>query len=195
MSSSSSVFLGGVPWDINEQSLIATFSKFGSIKIQWPGKDIKCTPGNSPSKCGYVYVVFERQDSVRALLKDCIYDDKNGGKWFYNMPTKRMPLKEVQVVPWILADSNWVKNPSQRLDPRKTVFVGALHGMTTAEGLARIMDDLFGNVVYVGIDTDKNKSPVGSSRVSFSTTQSYIRAVMAGFVEIKSNKFNKKVTI
>ena len=40
--------------------------------------------------------------------------------------------------------------PSYQLDPAKTVFVGALHGMLSAEGLASIMNDLFGGVVYSG---------------------------------------------
>ena len=61
----------------------------------------------------------------------------------------------------MLSDSNFVRQPSQRLDPSKTVFVGALHGMMTAEGLAHFMNDLFGNVVYAGIDTDKHKYPIG----------------------------------
>ena len=55
-----------------------------------------------------------------------------------------MRSKEVQVIPWVLADSNYVRCPSQRLDPQKTVFVGALHGMLNAEGLAHICNDLFG---------------------------------------------------
>ena len=55
-----------------------------------------------------------------------------------------MRSKEVQVIPWVLADSNYVRCPSQRLDPQKTVFVGALHGMLNAEGLAHIFNDLFG---------------------------------------------------
>ena len=50
----------------------------------------------------------------------------------------------------MIADSNYVRCPSQRLDSRMTVFVGALHGMLTAEALARIMTDLFGGVVYAG---------------------------------------------
>ena len=33
-----------------------------------------------------------------------------------------------QVIPWLLSDSNFVRCTSQRLDPSKTVFVGALHG-------------------------------------------------------------------
>ena len=35
---------------------------------------------------------------------------------------------QVQVIPWLLSDSNFVRCSSQRLDPNKTVFVGALHG-------------------------------------------------------------------
>jgi len=52
--------------------------------------------------------------------------------------------------------------PSARLDANKTIFVGALHGMLTAEGLAKVMNDLFDNVVYSGIDTDKYKYPIGN---------------------------------
>lgn len=33
--------------------------------------------------------------------------------------------------------------------------MGALHGMLNAEALAAILSDLFGGVVYAGIDTDK----------------------------------------
>jgi len=68
---------------------------------------------------------------------------------------------QAQVIPWVISDSNYVSCPSQRLDPRNTVFVGALHGMLNAEALASIMNDLFGGVVYAGIDTDKHKYPIG----------------------------------
>lgn len=51
--------------------------------------------------------------------------------------------------------------PSAHLDANKTIFVGALHGMLTSEGLSQVMNDLFGNVVYAGIDTDKYKYPIG----------------------------------
>lgn len=43
-----------------------------------------------------------------------------------------------------------MKSTSQKLDPSKTVFVGALHGQLTAEGLAKIMDELFEGVIYAG---------------------------------------------
>lgn len=54
------------------------------------------------------------------------------------------------MIPWIIADSNYVIPTSQKLDPTKTVFVGALHGKLTADGLAKIMNDLFDGVVYAG---------------------------------------------
>lgn len=57
---------------------------------------------------------------------------------------------QVQIIPWIISDSNYVRCPSYQLDPAKTVFVGALHGTLSAEGLASIMNDLFGGVVYSG---------------------------------------------
>ncbi|KAA8595743.1 hypothetical protein FQN60_011034 [Etheostoma spectabile] len=94
----------------------------------------------------------------------------------------------VQVIPWVISDSNYVRCPAQRLDPSKTVFVGALHGMLNAEALASIMNDLFGGVMYAGIDTDKHKYPIGSGRVTFNNQRSYLKAVCAAFVEIKTPK-------
>lgn len=57
---------------------------------------------------------------------------------------------QAQVIPWAVSDSNWVMGGSVRLEPSRTVFVGALHGMLTAPALATIMNDLFSGVVYAG---------------------------------------------
>ena len=97
------------------------------------------------------------------------------------------------MIPWAISDSNFVRSPSPRLDPAKTVFVGALHGMLTAEALAIIMNDLFSGVLYAGIDTDKYKYPIGSGRVTFNNHKSYMQAVAAAFIEIKTPSFTKKV--
>ncbi|XP_069101982.1 cytoplasmic polyadenylation element-binding protein 1-like isoform X1 [Argopecten irradians] len=176
------VFLGGVPWDITEAGLQSAFNKFGNFKIEWPGKD------------GYVYLLFESEKAIRAMLQDCTHDFSSGD-YYYKISSRRMRAKEVQVIPWIQGDSNYVRQASQRLDSNKTIFVGALHGMMTAESLANIMNDLFGNVVYAGIDTDKHKYPIGSGRVTFSSKKSYMKAVGAAFVEIKTPKFTKKIQI
>ncbi|XP_019742573.1 cytoplasmic polyadenylation element-binding protein 1 isoform X2 [Hippocampus comes] len=189
------VFLGGVPWDITEAGLINTFSGYGPLTVEWPGKDGKhprCPPK------GYVYLVFENEKSVRALLHACSQDPfhpEDNREYYFKMSSRRMRCKDVQVIPWVISDSNYVRSPAQRLDPSKTVFVGALHGMLNAEALASIMNDLFGGVMYAGIDTDKHKYPIGSGRVTFNNQRSYLKAVCAAFVEIKSPKFTKKVQI
>ncbi|ELK18304.1 Cytoplasmic polyadenylation element-binding protein 1 [Pteropus alecto] len=216
------VFLGGVPWDITEAGLVNTFRVFGSLSVEWPGKDGKhprCPPK------GYVYLVFELEKSVRALLQACSHDPLSPdglSEYYFKMSSRRLRCKEderllfshlfspfghvdtvkvssswvgVQVIPWVLADSNFVWSPFQRFDPSRTVFVGALHGMLNAEALAAILNDLFGGVVYAGIDTDKHKYPIGSGRVTFNNQRSYLKAVSAAFVEIKTTKFTKKVQI
>jgi len=37
---------------------------------------------------------------------------------------------------------------SHQIDPKKTVFVGALHGTMNAEGLCNVFNDLFGGVIF-----------------------------------------------
>ncbi|XP_016840823.1 cytoplasmic polyadenylation element-binding protein 1 isoform X1 [Nasonia vitripennis] len=187
---SSKVFLGGVPWDITESTLISTFKQFGHIRIEWPGKD----QATSQPK-GYVYIIFESEKQVKSLLACCTHDFSNGGSYYYKISSKRMKGKQVQVIPWAINDSNFVKSSSQKLDPEKTVFVGALHGMITATALATIMNDLFGNVIYAGIDTDKHKYPIGSARVTFSRSVSFDEAVNAAFIQVKTTKFTKKLQV
>ncbi|XP_077066269.1 cytoplasmic polyadenylation element-binding protein 1a isoform X2 [Siphateles boraxobius] len=189
------VFLGGVPWDITEASLLNTFSVFGPLKVEWPGKDGKhprCPPQ------GYVYLLFDWEKSVKMLLQACTQHRLQSDdylEFFYKLSSRRIHSKDVQVIPWVISDSNFVRCPSQRLCRNRTVFVGALHGMLNAEGLAHIMDDLFGGVTYAGIDTDKHKYPIGSGRVTFRSQRSYLKAVTAAFVQIKTCKFTKKIQI
>uniref|UniRef100_A0A6P4FVF1 Cytoplasmic polyadenylation element-binding protein 1 isoform X3 n=1 Tax=Drosophila rhopaloa TaxID=1041015 RepID=A0A6P4FVF1_DRORH len=187
------VFLGGIPWDISEQSLIHIFKPFGSIKVEWPGKEQQAAQPK-----GYVYIIFESDKQVRALLSACVLhvdDSQSGSNYFFKISSRRIKSKDVEVIPWIIADSNFVRSSSQKLDPTKTVFVGALHGKLTAEGLGKIMDDLFDGVLYAGIDTDKYKYPIGSGRVTFSNFRSYMKAVSAAFIEIRTTKFTKKVQV
>lgn len=91
---------------------------------------------------------------------------KNTSRHSFDHLDLNLFLLQVQVIPWVISDSNYVRCPAQRLDPSKTVFVGALHGMLNAEALASIMNDLFGGVMYAGIDTDKHKYPIGELRRS-----------------------------
>ena len=79
-----------------------------------------------------MYLLFESEKSVKSLLVNCTHDFSNGGDWYYKISSRRMRCKEVQVIPWVLSDSNFVRTSSQRLDSSRTVFVGGLHGMINA---------------------------------------------------------------
>ncbi|CAK8692281.1 unnamed protein product [Clavelina lepadiformis] len=186
------VFVGGVPWDITEAALHMTFKPYGLVRVEWPGKDMKGP--RYPLRAGYVYLLFESDKSIKSLLLHCTHDVTTN-ECFFRLSSRRMRSKEVQIIPWVISDSNYMRVPSARLDANKTIFVGALHGMLTAEGLATVMNDLFDDVVYSGIDTDKYKYPIGSGRVTFSTHSSYMKGVKAAFVEIRTPKFSKKVQI
>ena len=104
-----------------------------------------------------------------------------------------MKSKDVEVIPWYTADAVSCKRAAPltqkptnlRVEPKKTVFVGGLHGMMSASLLRKMMKDLFGPVKYVVIDTDKNRYPIGSGRVCFSENQGYQKAIDAEFVEVK----------
>ncbi|XP_059353807.1 cytoplasmic polyadenylation element-binding protein 1-like [Carassius carassius] len=185
------VFLGGVPWDITEASLLNTFSVFGPLKVDWPGKD-----GNHPrfAPQGYMYLLFDWEESVKSLLQACAQSDDNL-EFYYKLSSRRIHSKDVQVIPWVISDSSLIHLPIQRLPRSKTVFVGALHGTLNAESLAHIMEELFGEVMYAGINIDKDKYPIGSGRVMFRSQRSYLKAVTAAFVQIKTFKFTKKVWI
>ena len=52
---------------------------------------------------------------------------------------------------------------------------------------------MFGGVAYAGIDTNKYKHPIGSGRVTFNSSKSYMKAEPAAFV--KCEKFSKKVQV
>ncbi|CAG9768902.1 unnamed protein product [Ceutorhynchus assimilis] len=186
---SSKVFLGGVPWDISEQCLVQIFRQFGQVRVEWPGKDRQVSQPK-----GYAYLIMDSEKAVKTLIKSCD-TDYTCENFFFKMGSKRMKSKDVQIIPWFLSDSNYTKSASQKLDASKTVFVGALHGMLTAYGLAVIMNDLFGGVVYAGIDTDKYKYPIGSGRVTFNNSRSYMKAIAACFIDIKTTKFTKKVQV
>ncbi|XP_022124284.2 cytoplasmic polyadenylation element-binding protein 1 [Pieris rapae] len=190
---SSKVFLGGLPWDVSEYTLMQALKSFRPIRVEWPGRGNGSPAGNGDDgPRGFAYVTFENEQNVRSLLSAA---RRNGEKWYYRISTRNMKSKEVEVIPWSVKDSICVVGGSTRLDPSRTVFVGALHGMMSAEALAHIMNYLFKGVVYAGIDTDKYKYPIGSGRVSFDNTHSYVSAISAGFVEIRTDKFTKKVQV
>jgi len=187
---SSKIFLGGVPWDITEMALMQAFKAFGPVRVEWPGKE-----SANPTPRGYLYIAFEDETRVKDLLSQCAQDLSNGGSYYYKIESEKRGVKDIQIIPWLVDDSTYIGYASPQLDPKKTVFVGALHGMMNAQSLALIFNDLFGNVVFAGLDTDKYKYPIGSGRVTFSSTKSFRKAVNSAFIEIKTPRFQKKIQV
>lgn len=229
------VFLGGLPWDVNQTYLVQLLQKYGSVKLEVPGKDAKHPRVPNVSKSqerntpGYVYIIYEHESAVQRMLADCRKDIKNGGEHYYytifipptannnsgnnyyfnnNLSNKRGKAKEVEVIPWNQEDTSYVpQNKTSmlpaKIDAKTTIFVGALHGMLNAHGLAKVMSEIFGEVIHAGLDTDKYKYPIGSGRVTFRNRQSYVKAIKSKFVRIKANleatdpspKFEKTIQI
>lgn len=190
----SKIFLGGVPWDSTEQQVISVFSRFGNVQVEWPGKN-----RNSEKPRGHLYLSFDSQFQVKRLLAACTSEVNEAGeeKWYFKFSSANYKNKLLQVIPWTLRESYYtaVDNINFQLDTTKTVFVGAVHGTLNAEGLAKILNDLFGGVVSVNLDIDKWKYPIGSARVTFNNLRSYKKAINAAFVQVKTEKIDKKIQL
>ncbi|CAD6197754.1 unnamed protein product [Caenorhabditis auriculariae] len=187
------IFVGGVPWDITETALKSSFSEFGSCTVEWPGQEARYARATTVPKgkvTGYVYMIFEDEKAVAALLRECSQEIGGAGEWYFKIRaqrTKSTEIRQVQIIPWVTCDSEYLRDME--------VFVGALHGMMTAQVLHSIMENMFGEVECVMLDTDKYKYPIGSGRVTFQSHKAYFNAIDVGFLEVRTSKFKKRVQI
>lgn len=85
----------------------------------------------------------------------------------------------------VLTISTWIMYSDQ------VTFLSRHSGAATGELVSYDNHALF----LTGIDTDKYKYPIGSARVTFNNYRSYMKAVSAAFIEIKTAKFTKKVQV
>ncbi|KAJ8337626.1 hypothetical protein SKAU_G00365920 [Synaphobranchus kaupii] len=130
------VFVGGLPPDIDEDEITASFRRFGHLFVDWPHKAE--SKSYFPPK-GYAFLLFQDECSVQALIDACIEED---GKLYLCVSSPTIKDKPVQIRPWNLNDSDFVMDGSQPLDPRKTIFVGGVPRPLRAVELAMIMDRL-----------------------------------------------------
>ncbi|RZF43092.1 hypothetical protein LSTR_LSTR001270 [Laodelphax striatellus] len=184
------VFVGGLPPDIDEDEITASFRRFGPLVVDWPHKAE--SKSYFPPK-GYAFLLFQDESSVQQLIDACIQDED---KLYLCVSSPTIKDKPVQIRPWRLNDADFVLDASMPLDPRKTVFVGGVPRPLKAVELAMIMDRLYGGVCYAGIDTDPElKYPKGAGRVAFSNQQSYIAAISARFVQLQHGDIDKRVEV
>ena len=114
------VFVGGLPPDIDEDEITASFRRFGSLVVDWPHKAE--SKSYFPPK-GYAFLLFQEEASVQALIDACIQDED---KLYLCVSSPTIKDKPVQIRPWRLSDADFVLDASLPLDPRKTVFVGGV---------------------------------------------------------------------
>lgn len=184
------VFVGGLPPDIDEDEITASFRRFGPLVVDWPHKAE--SKSYFPPK-GYAFLLFQDESSVQQLIEQCIQDED---KLYLCVSSPTIKDKPVQIRPWKLSDADFVLDATLPLDPRKTVFVGGVPRPLKAVELAMIMDRLYGGVCYAGIDTDPElKYPKGAGRVAFSNQQSYIAAISARFVQLQHGEIDKRVEV
>ncbi|VDM20965.1 unnamed protein product [Hydatigera taeniaeformis] len=145
------VFVGGLPPDIDEGTIVVSFKspyllreeittafrRFGALIVDWPHKTE--SKAYFPPKgvsleiyeflnrilmhIRYCFLLFQEEQSVQNLINACIVDE---GKYYWCVSSPTMKDKPVQIRPWNLADSDFVMDGSQTLDPRKTIFVGGV---------------------------------------------------------------------
>ncbi|KAF6037573.1 cpb-2 [Bugula neritina] len=184
------VFVGGLPPDIDEEEITASFRRFGPVVVDWPHKAE--SKSYFPPK-GYCFLLFQDEMSVQNLIESCLSEDS---KIYWCVTSPTMKDKPVQIRPWSLSDSDFVMDDSQTLDPRRTIFVGGVPRPLRAYELAVIIDRLYGGVCYAGIDTDPElKYPKGAGRVAFSNQKSYIAAISARFVQLQLGDIDKRVEV
>ena len=186
------VFVGGVPWDITEEQLRTAFSKFGNFAVQFPTRD-SASSSNVRIK-GYLYLIFDNRESVRNLVEQIkeVGAESNGGSVTFNFRIKCNRNKHVQIVPWIISDNFWEERCFDLEERIWTIFVGGLHGKLYAQALFAIFNSLFNNVISVKIDTDEYNYPTGSGSIRFSSRKSYIDAINANYIEVKTSTFGPK---
>lgn len=199
------VFIGGLPIDVADEEVWATFGSFGKVLVDWPRRpehsngrggdmhEMEMGRRNLRSVSGYVFLVFADEKSVQELVNACeLYDNK----YYLQLSSPTMSDKAVQVRPWRLSDIDYFGDDDSSVDHRRTVFIGGVPRPTRACDLARCISGYYGKVTYVGIDIDPElKYPKGAARVTFATAQSFVRAISGRFVQVTHAETNKRVEI
>ncbi|XP_022660412.1 uncharacterized protein LOC111250054 [Varroa destructor] len=216
------VFVGGLPYDATTESLEDLFRGNGVLSVQFPPRgrghaylvfedhahvksflDVcqKGPPGQFfhyvPSRRGKgrlaQIIPWALGDSEWIYTPDNIHADSTSDG---NESPKHLESGESSAPVLSPGRSRTGGSRNGRnISRNNTVFVGALHGEITAEGLQRIFSELFGSVIYVGIDSDKNRYPNGSARVTFRSTASFREAVLAEFVQVVTQRFTKTIQL
>ncbi|EFP07545.1 CRE-CPB-2 protein [Caenorhabditis remanei] len=141
---------------------------------------------------GYVFLLFEKERSVRELVSDC-FEEEEG--LFITLESSIEPIR-VQIRPWLLADAEFLMDFNVPINTKLVAFIGGVPRPLKAVELAHFFEQTYGNVVCVGIDIDnKFKYPRGSGRVAFSNYDAYVQAITDRYIVLDHEDIHKRVEI
>lgn len=74
-----------------EQTLLDAFLPYGFCHVEWPNGNNRGMSAvrHTLRATGYVYIVFESEQSVRVLLQDCGRTYGNAGELYFRLKTRR----------------------------------------------------------------------------------------------------------
>nr|AAT72423.1 CPB-2B [Caenorhabditis japonica]AAT72452.1 CPB-2B [Caenorhabditis japonica] len=144
------------------------------------------------SHLGYVFLLFEKERSVRDLVAEC-FEEEEG--LFITLESSLEPIR-VQIRPWLLADAEFLMDFNVPINTKLVAFIGGVPRPLKAVELAHFFEQTYGNVVCVGIDIDnKFKYPRGSGRVAFSNYDAYVQAITDRYIVLDHEDIHKRVEI
>ena len=116
------VFIGGLPPDMDQDEIKEHFLPYGPV---WIGHTRKAKSTATKLPCfphkGYVFLIYEEEVSVHRLVRSCVREE---GKLYVFVSSLTQINKKVQIRPWKIADSSFIMDHCQPIDPRKTIFIG-----------------------------------------------------------------------
>uniref|UniRef100_A0A1I7UAA2 RRM domain-containing protein n=1 Tax=Caenorhabditis tropicalis TaxID=1561998 RepID=A0A1I7UAA2_9PELO len=145
-----------------------------------------------PQHLGYVFLLFEKERSVRDLVSEC-FEEEEG--LFITLESSIESIR-VQIRPWLLADAEFLMDFNVPINTKLVAFIGGVPRPLKAVELAHFFEQTYGNVVCVGIDIDnKFKYPRGSGRVAFSNYDAYVQAITDRYIVLDHEDIHKRVEI
>lgn len=193
------LFVGGLPLDITKDEIIAHFSKFGKVLVDWPLRSDTsfsiCSTASQQRSMGFAFLIYDCEPSVHLLIKHCYIDND---KYYIFMSSATINDRPVEVRPWRLSDVDWLLDPNMEINPHFTVFVGGVPRPTKASEIAEAMTSLYGQVCYAGLDIDHElRYPKNYARVTFVSMHSFLAAVKNRYASFFSAGLNaaKKVEV
>ncbi|UMM11045.1 hypothetical protein L5515_000523 [Caenorhabditis briggsae] len=182
---SNKVFVGGISHSMNRETINTFFGKFGTVFVDWPVKQ-KCNARGKPvpmTSYSYLFLVYSEEQSVIKLMKEC---QQSGNDFFVVVPGCQ---EAIQIRPWFIKNAFYISNKARNspcINIHRTVFVGGLPRIVTAEEIAQIFSE-FGKVLLVTIDIDQDYAyPKGAARVTFERDSSFSRALERKYLKFKN---------